>query len=132
IGASTGGIHALGQLLGALPRSVAVPILVTQHLPHSFMDAFVRQLRAASGRVAVVATQGMIVLPGQIVGAPGDAHLTLVARGKGPPAVRLVDAPVASGCRPSVDPMFASCAELYRGHALGVVLSGMGRDGADG
>lgn len=132
IGASTGGIHALGQLLGSLPRTVTLPILVTQHLPGSFMDAFVRQLRAASGREVAVAADGMPVRPGEILVAPGDAHLTLAARGKGPPVAHLQDGPVASGCRPSVDPMFASCADLFHGRALGVVLSGMGRDGAEG
>ena len=132
IGASTGGIHALGQLLGSLPPKVHLPILVTQHLPSSFMDPFVRQLRAASGRSAVVAHEGMAVLPDQIVVAPGDAHLTVVAGKQGITVVRLEDGPVASGCRPSVDPMFSSCAKLFGCHTLGVVLSGMGRDGADG
>ena len=132
IGASTGGIHALGQLLGALPRAVELPILVTQHLPGSFMDAFVRQLRAAAGRDASVAADGVSVRAGEILVAPGDAHLTLADKGKGAAVVRLLDGPVASGCRPSVDPMFASCAELYHGRVLGVVLSGMGRDGAEG
>lgn len=132
IGASTGGIHALGQLLGALPQAVALPILVTQHLPGSFMDAFVRQLRAASGRSATVAVDGMAILPGQLLVAPGDAHLTLAASARGLPIVRLIDGQYPSGCRPSVDPMFDSCARLFGGHAMGVVLSGMGRDGADG
>ena len=132
VGASTGGIHALGQLLGSLTAKVKVPILITQHLPGSFMDPFVRQLRAASGRGAVVAHEGMAVLPGQIVVAPGDAHLTVAASPQGVPVVRLEDGPTASGCRPSVDPMFNSCASLYGAHAMGVVLSGMGRDGADG
>lgn len=132
IGASTGGIHALGQLLGALPPRVHLPILVTQHLPASFMDAFVRQLRAASGRGAAVAQAGMAILPGQIVVAPGDAHLTLAASRQGTIVARLEDGPAASGCRPSVDPMFSSCATLFGCHAMGVVLSGMGRDGAEG
>jgi two-component system chemotaxis response regulator CheB len=132
IGASTGGIHALGQLLGALPREVALPILITQHLPASFMEPFVRQLQAASGRSAVVAEEGMPVCARQIFVAPGDAHLTLVAGPDGEPVVHLHDAPVASGCRPSVDPMFESCARLFGGHAMGIVLSGMGRDGAEG
>ncbi len=132
IGASTGGIHALGQLLGALPPKVHLPILVTQHLPGSFMDPFIRQLRAASGRGALVAHEGMAILPGQIVVAPGDAHLTVAPSKQGVAVVQLEDGPVASGCRPSVDPMFSSCARLYGCHALGVVLSGMGRDGADG
>jgi two-component system chemotaxis response regulator CheB len=64
--------------------------------------------------------------------APGDAHLTVVASPQGVAVVRLEDGPVASGCRPSVDPMFTSCAALYGAHAMGIVLSGMGRDGADG
>jgi two-component system chemotaxis response regulator CheB len=132
IGASTGGIHALGQLLGSLTERVKVPILITQHLPSSFMEAFVRQLRAASGRGAAVAHEGMALLPGQIIVAPGDAHMTIAASPQGVTVIRLEDGPVASGCRPSVDPMFNSCASLLGPHAMGVVLSGMGRDGADG
>ncbi|HYD24756.1 MAG TPA: chemotaxis-specific protein-glutamate methyltransferase CheB [Croceibacterium sp.] len=132
IGASTGGIHALGQLLGSLPPTMTLPILVTQHLPSSFMDAFVRQLRSASGRGVAVAVDGMAVLPGQIVVAPGEAHLTVAASAKGMPVIRLEDGHYPSGCRPSVDPMFDSCARLFGSHAMGVVLSGMGRDGADG
>jgi len=132
IGASTGGIHALGQLLGSLTPRVRVPILVTQHLPGSFMDPFVRQLRAASGRETVVASEGTRVEPGKILVAPGDAHLTVAADSDGVAVIRLQDGPVPSGCRPSVDPMFESCAKMYGSHALGVVLSGMGRDGAEG
>lgn len=132
IGASTGGIHALGQLLGALNPRVQVPILVTQHLPGSFMEPFVRQLCAASRRQATVASEGMQVVAGRIIVAPGDAHLTLALDPEGRTVIRLQDGPVASGCRPSVDPMFESCARLYGPHALGVVLSGMGRDGAEG
>jgi two-component system chemotaxis response regulator CheB len=132
IGASTGGIHALGQLLGALTPRVQLPILVTQHLPGSFMDPFVRQLCAASGRPTVVACEGMPVSGGRIIVAPGDAHLTVSTDPSGTMVVRLKDGPVASGCRPSVDPMFESCARVYGPHALGVVLSGMGRDGAEG
>lgn len=132
IGASTGGIHALGQLLGALTDAVDIPILITQHLPGSFMAPFVRQLQAASGRGATVAREGMALLPGQILVAPGDAHLTVAASRAGVLVVRLDDRPAPSGCCPSVDPMLASCAGLYGSHALGVVLSGMGRDGADG
>jgi two-component system chemotaxis response regulator CheB len=132
IGASTGGIHALGQLLKALPPRLALPILVTQHLPGSFSDAFVRQVQSASGRGTLIARNGIAVLPGQVLVAPADAHLTVVASRQGPPVVRLDSEPAPSGCRPSVDPMFASCARLYGAHAFGVVLSGMGRDGVIG
>lgn len=132
IGASTGGIHALGQLLGTLTHRVDIPILVTQHLPVSFLDAFARQMRAASGRIAEVAQEGSTLVRGQILLAPGHAHMTLAAKASGEAVVRLQDDPVASGCRPSVDPMFSSCAALFGCHVMGVVLSGMGRDGAEG
>lgn len=131
IGASTGGIHAIGQLLGALPARLGVPILVTQHLPASFVLAFAQQLRDVSGREALPAADGMALLPDTILIAPGDAHLTLAARPSGH-VVRLDRRPAASGCMPSVDPMFASLADAFGAASLGVVLTGMGRDGSEG
>lgn len=131
IGASTGGIHALTQLLGTLPPRIGIPILVTQHLPESFMDALVRQLHVASGREAVLAHEAMPFTPDRILIARGDAHLTAVKRGTGV-VVKLDRKPAASGCMPSVDPMFASLASAYDGQVLGIVLSGMGKDGTEG
>jgi two-component system chemotaxis response regulator CheB len=131
IGASTGGIHALGQLFGALPKRLALPILITQHLPASFMPVFARQLQTISGCEALVAEEDTELLPGRILVAPGDAHLTVWAHG-GAMRIRLDRSPSASGCTPSVDPMFASLAEVYGADTLGVVLSGMGRDGSLG
>ena len=131
IGASTGGIHSLGTLFQNLPESLGVPILVTQHLPVPFMDVFARQIAAAAKRGAVVAGDGMVVLPDQILIAPGDAHLTLERRGAQTVA-RLDRRFVPSGCMPSLDPMLASVGELYGASAIGVVLSGMGRDGTEG
>jgi two-component system chemotaxis response regulator CheB len=132
IGASTGGIHALSQLLRSLPPRLSLPILVTQHLPGTFSDAFVRQLQTASGRGTLIARENIAILPGQILVAPGDAHMTIASARHGQRVIRLDNSPAPSGCRPSVDPMFASCAEAYGPHALGVVLSGMGRDGVLG
>lgn len=131
IGASTGGIHALSQLFGALPPRIGVPLLVTQHLPDSFMEALARQLQAASGREAVLARDGMALVPDQILIAPGDAHLTVVRRLHGA-EVRLDRRPADSGCMPSVDPMFTSLVNAFEGQATGIVLSGMGRDGTEG
>lgn len=131
IGASTGGIHALGQLFEALPRALDVPILVTQHLPASFMPVFATQLSTVYGCEALVALDDAEVLPGRILIAPGDAHLALRRHGDHL-RVKLDHRPAASGCTPSVDTMFASLADLFGGDAMGVVLSGMGRDGADG
>lgn len=132
IGASTGGIHALDQLFGALPVKLPLPILVTQHLPSTFSEALVRQLQNASGRGAAVARPGLALLPGQILVAPGDAHLMVAVSERGPIVTKLDRTPAPSGCTPSVDPMFESCAEVYGANAMGVVLSGMGRDGVLG
>lgn len=131
IGASTGGIHALSQLLRAIPASFQAPILVTQHLPPSFMSFFAAQLAVLGSRPCEVATDCMRIRPGRIIVAPGDAHLRIVRMSEGA-AIRLTDEKVSSGCMPSVDPMFESLAEVYGSRALGIVLSGMGRDGCEG
>lgn len=131
IGASTGGIHALCMLLRNLPRYVDAPILVTQHLPGTFMQVFAGQLELASGRKAVVIDRATSIESGRIHIAPGDGHLVLRRERD----VLLADRAAfraPSGCMPSVDPMFESMAETVAGAALGVVLSGMGRDGARG
>ena len=131
IGASTGGIHALGAFFAELPQRIGVPILVTQHLPPAFMNVFARQLSVAAGREAVVAEDGTQLLPDRIVIAPGEAHL-IVDEVNGKLVARLLKTKVSSGCMPSVDPMLASAGAILGGGALGVVLTGMGRDGAEG
>jgi two-component system chemotaxis response regulator CheB len=131
IGASTGGIHALGALFHALPMRIGVPILVTQHLPIPFMTVFARQLGAVAQRPAVVAEDGMEIAPDLVLVAPGDAHLTLDPGPRGP-VVRLTHGRSTSGCMPSVDPMLASVGAIFGTGALGVVLTGMGRDGVEG
>lgn len=131
IGASTGGIHALGILFQALPRKVGVPILVTQHLPHAFMPVFARQLGAVAHREALVAEDGVELLPDRIIVAPGDGHLTLDWSSRRL-VVRLTRGRSSSGCMPSVDPMFSAVATAYGCGALGIVLTGMGRDGVEG
>ena len=132
IGASTGGIHALSQLLRELPVSATLPILVTQHLPSTFMPYFAAQLETIASRPCEVATDRLRVRMGRVIVAPGDAHMRCVPLPDGGACIRLSREPAASGCTPSVDPMLASVAAVYGERALGVVLSGMGRDGADG
>jgi two-component system, chemotaxis family, protein-glutamate methylesterase/glutaminase len=131
IGASTGGIHALGSLFHALPAKIGVPILVTQHLPIPFMSVFARQLGAVARRPALVAEDGMELAPDRILIAPGDAHLTVEPSSKGV-VIRLTHGRSHSGCMPSVDPMLASVGAIFGSGALGVVLTGMGRDGVEG
>ena len=131
LGASTGGLSALFEFLRALPERIEAPILVTQHLPALFMPYFARQLESASGRVAGVAVDGEAVRPDQIHVAPGDAHLCVV-RADGAVRVKLERKRAASGCLPSADPMLASVASIYGPNGIGVMLSGMGRDGLAG
>ncbi|MFA9201883.1 MAG: chemotaxis-specific protein-glutamate methyltransferase CheB [Cypionkella sp.] len=131
IGASTGGIHALCLLLGALPARFSLPILVVQHLPESFMPTLARQLALASGRPAAVAATDTPLAPGTILVAPGDGHM-VVRRSAGRLVTGIARHPVPSGCTPSVDPLFETLADATAGQAIGVVLSGMGRDGAAG
>jgi two-component system, chemotaxis family, protein-glutamate methylesterase/glutaminase len=131
IGASTGGIHALGVLFHSLPKRIGVPILVTQHLPPPFMPVFARQLGTIAGRECLVAEDGMRLRPDLIVLAPGDAHLTVEPIDR-TTVVRLTHGRSVSGCMPSLDPMFASVGAVFNTGALGVVLTGIGRDGVEG
>lgn len=131
IGSSTGGIQALSAFFAALPRSIAAPILVTQHLPPPFMPFFARQIADMAGRPARVAADGMEVRPGEVLVAPGEGHLTVVRLG-GLVRVAIDRSPQPSGCLPSVDPMLASLVSAYGTGAVGVVLSGIGRDGSLG
>jgi two-component system chemotaxis response regulator CheB len=131
LGASTGGLHAIGEFLKALPARIGAPILVTQHLPGVFMPFFARQIEAASGRQALVAEDGMALKPETVFIAPGDAHLGLERAGANV-IVRLSAGPASSGCLPSVDPMLWAVSEIYGRSGLAVIFSGMGRDGLVG
>jgi two-component system chemotaxis response regulator CheB len=131
LGASTGGLHAISEFLRALPAMVGAPLLVTQHLPAVFMPYFARQLQAASGRATRVAEDGLQLRAEEILLAPGDAHLGLEQKGSRIFA-RLSHGPSESGCLPSVDIMLAAAADVYGVSAVGIMLSGMGRDGLSG
>jgi len=131
IGASTGGIHALGLMLRQLAPDCDVPLLITQHLPASFMPVFARQIEAACGRPADIGEDGMMLTPGRIVIAPGHGHI-VVRRSAAGLAIRISTEPAPSGCMPSVDPMLTSLAEACEGRVISVILSGMGRDGVIG
>jgi two-component system chemotaxis response regulator CheB len=131
VGASTGGPHPLTEFLRTLPPRIGAPILVTQHLPAVFMPYFVRQLETASGRAARLAEDGQALADDIVHVAPGHAHLCLERRGDCA-RIRFDTARAPSGCLPSADPMLTSVAETYGGGGVGVMLSGMGRDGALG
>ena len=132
IGASTGGIHALTNVLRPLPSDFDLPILITQHLPPAFTPYFAAQLAVVADRPCDPATDGLPIRPGRIVVAPGDAHIEVHAAGRGAHVIRLVRGEAASGCLPSVDPMLSSLARLYGPRLLAIVLTGMGSDGLIG
>lgn len=131
IGASTGGLHALSAFLRRLSPRFAAPILITQHLPPPFMPYFAAQLRDIAGRPTSVAADGMALAPGAMYVAPGEGHIRL-ARSGARIVIRLDPSPAPSRCMPSVDPMFEAVAEIYGAEGVGVVLTGMGRDGTIG
>ncbi|MFU7528743.1 chemotaxis-specific protein-glutamate methyltransferase CheB [Qipengyuania sp. ASV99] len=131
IGASTGGIHALNVMLRALTPEFDLPILITQHLPSSFIPVFARQIEVASGRPTHIAEDGTEIRKGEIAIATGHGHM--IARRIGDRLVTGISAiPAPSGCLPSVSPMLSSLAVACEGRALAVILSGMGRDGVEG
>jgi two-component system chemotaxis response regulator CheB len=95
------------------------------------MPYFAAQVAVLAGRPCEVATDHMRIRPGRVIIAPGTAHMRVVGSGEGS-AIRLTNETTRSGCTPSVDPMFESLAMVYGPRALGIVLSGMGRDGSEG
>ncbi len=130
IGSSTGGVEALLTVLTSFPANCP-PTLITQHMPATFTSSFAARLDKACAPTVVEATDGAPILPGHIYIAPGGvAHLE--ATGTTAPRCRLVESPPVSGHRPSVDVLFTSVARVYGARAVGVILTGMGRDGAQG
>lgn len=130
IGASTGGVEALQQMLMRLPAA-APALLITQHMPPGFTSSFARRLDGQCAVTVQEATDGRRVLPGHAYIAPGARHLQLVRTGSHYEC-RVQDGPLVSGHRPSVDVLFSSVAAMAGQAALGIILTGMGRDGAAG
>lgn len=130
IGASTGGVQALQALLRDLP-SDAPAILITQHMPPGFTASFAKRMNELCRMSVCEAQHGQRILPGHVYIAPGNRHLEL-ARSGAHYFCRLHDEPAMSGHRPSVDVLFQSVALAAGANATGVILTGMGRDGASG
>lgn len=130
IGASTGGVEALKDVMTALPADCPA-ILVTQHMPEMFTASFAARLNRECAPAIREAVDGERVLPGHVYIAPGNFHLEL-ARSGANYTCRLHQGPPVSGHRPSVDVLFRSVAKAAGGSAVGVILTGMGRDGAEG
>ncbi len=131
IGVSTGGPNALAELLPGLPAGLPTPILIVQHMPPVFTKLLADRLAARCRFPVREAIAGEEVRPGQAWLAPGDYHLAVVQEA-GKVRLRLHQGPPENSCRPAVDVLFRSVAEVYRGRSLGIVLTGMGQDGLRG
>ncbi|MGC8781187.1 MAG: chemotaxis-specific protein-glutamate methyltransferase CheB [Anaerolineae bacterium] len=128
IGASTGGPAALNAILKELPAGFPLPVLVVQHMTAGFTAGLVSWLQLESRLTVKVAEDGENLRPGTVYVAPDDTHLVVAARG----VVGLSKAPPVSHVRPSATVLFESVARVYGGDAIGVLLTGMGDDGAVG
>ena len=132
IGASTGGPQALNAVVSKLNRVIDdAPVLIVQHMPPTFTTIFAEHLSRASGRIAREGVDGEPVRAGQIYIAPGGKHMRVDRRG-GEATIAIVDGPMVNFCKPSVDPLFSSAAEVWGAKCLALVLTGMGSDGTDG
>jgi len=131
IGASTGGPQALAQVLKDIMGKVQPPILITQHMPKTFTAILSQHLEKVSGMACGEGVDGEPVTPGRVYLAPGGRHMVVDAS-SGAKVIRLTDDAPENFCRPAVDPLFRSVARAYGARALGVVLTGMGQDGAVG
>lgn len=130
IGSSTGGTEALKSVLEVLPPNTP-PIIMTQHMPEKFTKSFADRLNTQCRISVKEAEDGDSVLPGHALLAPGNYHMTLVRSGARY-SVRLNQEPPINRHRPSVDAMFDSVAKIAGANAVGVILTGMGNDGAKG
>lgn len=131
IGVSTGGPNALASLLSELPPNFPVPVLIVQHMPPMFTQLLAERLTTKCSLPVREAIAGATVCPGTVWIAPGNYHLSVK---QSQSVVQLVNeqSPPRNSCRPSVDVLFESVAQVYGERALGVILTGMGQDGLRG
>jgi two-component system chemotaxis response regulator CheB len=128
IGASTGGPQALTAILAGLPEPLGVPMMLVQHITDGFVGGFVDWLNTRTPMTCVVAEPGQDLRPGTLYVAGSGRHMTVTAEGR----VGLDHGAPVNGFRPSISRLFTSVAEVCGREAVGVLLTGMGRDGADG
>ncbi len=131
IGVSTGGPRALMEIIPKLPSSFPAPILIVQHMPPLFTGQLARRLDQVSALRVKEAGNGELVQRGTVYIAPGDFHMEVRASGKSK-SIYLHKGPPENGCRPAVDPLFRSLAEVYNGTTVALILTGMGQDGCRG
>jgi len=128
IAVSTGGPAALSRVIPALPANCPLALIVVQHMPAQFTSALAERLNGLSAVKVKEAADGDVPQQGLALIAPGDRHLEVGDRG----VIRLTDGPPVNGCRPAADVTMRSAATVFGHRAVGVVMTGMGKDGAAG
>jgi two-component system chemotaxis response regulator CheB len=131
IGVSTGGPNALALLLPSLPSDLGVPVFIVQHMPRLFTKLLAERLSNKSRIPVHEASAGEVVTSGKVWLAPGDYHM-IVRRIGLKIVIETNQGEAENSCRPAVDPLFRSVADTYGSRALGVILTGMGKDGLRG
>ncbi|MGB7586225.1 MAG: chemotaxis response regulator protein-glutamate methylesterase [Terriglobales bacterium] len=131
IGTSTGGPNALAEVLPHIPKNLPVPIVVVQHMPPIFTRLLAERLAGQSEIPVSEGVAGVTLIPGHAWIAPGNFHMTVAHAGVHY-RLDLNQSPPEHSCRPAVDPLFRSVAEIFHAHVLGVVMTGMGSDGVLG
>ncbi|MHB2019096.1 MAG: chemotaxis-specific protein-glutamate methyltransferase CheB [Candidatus Xenobia bacterium] len=131
IGISTGGPEALATVLPALPRDFPVPLFIVQHMPPMFTALLAERLSSRGALPVLEAKDGDRPVPGKAYLAPGDYHMRLVRNGD-EVVIRLDQGPKENSCRPAVDVLFRSVADVYGARVLAVIMTGMGQDGLEG
>ncbi len=130
IGISTGGPNALRQVFAGLDENLGQPIVVVQHMPAGFTEEFAKSLNKICPLEVKEAAEGDVIKKGRILIAPGGKHLTVEKRSLATIA-HITDTPPKNGHKPSVGVLFESVTKEYQNHALGIIMTGMGKDGAE-
>lgn len=131
IGTSTGGPRALQEVITKLPGDIPCGVVVVQHMPPGFTRSLAERLNSLSAVTVKEAEQNDMIRPGLVLIAPGDYHMQVEREG-GKAVVKLNQSPPLGGHRPAVDPLMESVARIFGSKAIGVILTGMGHDGAKG